>query len=66
MEFVTALKRMNPRKLSGHALLPREAVEPICYTFVRLRRRILERRVPAQSNHGRNDHDFNQQSAHDV
>ena len=44
--------------------LPRKAVEPIRYVSVRLPRRILERRVPAKSNQGRNDHDYNQQSLH--
>jgi hypothetical protein len=58
------VKAHKPRKLSGHASLLRKAVEPICYISVRLRRPNVERRVPAKSNHGRNDHDFNQQSLH--
>jgi len=37
----------------------------MCYISLRLRRPIFERRAPAKSNHGRNDHDFNQQS-HNV
>jgi hypothetical protein len=58
------VKARKPRKLSGHAPLLRKAVEPICYISERLSRPNVERRVPAKSDHGRNHHDFNQQSLH--
>jgi hypothetical protein len=45
MEFVTSLKRVKRR--GRDAPLPRKAVEPIRYVSVRMRRRVLERRVPA-------------------
>ena len=60
------IKASKARKLSEHAPLPRKAVKPIRYTSVRLPRRVLERRGPAQSNQGRNDYDFNQKSSHDY
>ena len=63
MEFVETLKRVNRR--GRHAPLPRKAVEPRCYICVRLRRPVFERLVPAKSNQGRNDRDYNQQSSHD-
>ena len=62
MEFVTSLKRVKRR--GRQAPLPRKAVEPVRYVSGRLRRPVLERRVPAKSNQGRNDHDYNQQSSH--
>ena len=62
IEFVTSFKRVKRR--GRPPSLPRKAVEPICYISVRLRCRIFERRVPAKSNHGRNDYDYNQQSLH--
>ena len=63
MEIVNTLKRVKRR--GRHAPLPRKAVEPRCYICVRLRRPVFERLVPAKSNQGRNDRDYNQQSSHD-
>jgi hypothetical protein len=63
MEIVKPLKRVKRR--GRHAPLPRKAVEPVRYVSVRLLRPIFERLVPAKSNQGRNDHDYNQQSSHD-
>ena len=62
MEIVTPLKRVKRR--GRHAPLPRKAVERRSYISVRLGRPIFERRVPAKSNQGRNDNDYNQQSLH--
>src|SRR6266403_3546853 len=42
--------------------LPRNVVPRICYIPVRLVHPIFERLVPAKSNQGRNDQEFNQQS----
>jgi hypothetical protein len=56
----------KPRKLSEHAPLLHKAVEPVCYVSVRLRRPNPERRVPAKSNQGHNDHDYDQQPLHDL
>ena len=63
MEIVNSLKRVKRR--GRHAPLPRKAVEPRCYVCVHLRRPVFERLVPAKSNQGRNDQDYNQQSSHD-
>ena len=63
MEIVNSLNRVKRR--GRHAPLPRKAVEPRCYICVRLSRPVFERLVPAKSNHGRNDRDYNQQSSHD-
>jgi len=63
MEIVKSLNRVKRR--GRHAPLPRKAVERRCYICMRLRRPVFERLVPAKSNHGRNDQDFNQQSSHD-
>ena len=64
MEIVNSLKRVKRR--GRHAPLPRKAVEPRCYICVRLRRPVFERLVPAKSNHGRNDQDYDQDSSHDL
>ena len=54
------------KRRGRHAPLPRKAVEPRCYICVRLRRPVFERLVPAKSNHGRNEQDYDQHSSHDL